>query len=376
MRVLARVGRRGGLGPGARALLRRWSGYDQVLTRRRSVLSALDLADLTVPYGPPSTAVGLGAFPLSLDGPDHDGARQRIAVALAGSVPARQRGVVAASDLALDAVAGWRTGGAVDVVASVIDPCIARWAEAWYGLPGEGERLLELSRLVAHAIFFDPDPSTDAGRRARAHVVERSRRDRAALADQLGRAPVDSLGAALLAGHDGDGAAAASDLVGLTVGPLALGAWALANVVDELLGRPGRLAGAEDPRVARSRWTDALGARPPLPGVVRDNPTSRRVVGHRRQVLLPEGRVLIATACAAHLDGGGDPPLAFGSGAHACLGREPMGEVAAAVLAALASVAPTAVARPAGGLQHRSAPHGAASWPFPSGLLVRPTTRR
>jgi cytochrome P450 len=365
--VLARFGRSGTLPWWLAPIFRFGTGFRQALTTEATVTALLDRPGVTVPYGPRAQVLGLETFPLALDGGAHDTARQLVQGAL-GDAAARHHAAVRdlrgrADELVVGAT------GRIELIGGLVDPCLTAWVEHWFGLDALGHRLLRCSRAITHSMFFNPPtpkgPVDEAGLARLVAIVET---DRAAVAAAVPAAPSGTLAAALLARCGGDAHAAASHVLGSTVGPLALGSWALALALDDLLDRPWILDSVIDEAHARAAFAGALARRPPLPGLPRDNPSGFRIDPDGIDV--PAGRVLAATACATKL---ADPPpadLPFGHGPHACLGIPAIHDVAAPLVAALARRYPRRAAGPAGRLTKDPGPSGVRSWPFPGRLEV------
>jgi hypothetical protein len=317
-RLLAFAGRPGTLRGWLRWPFRQLTGFDDAICRHATLESALALDAITVPYGPVSAQLGLGAFPLSLDGSEHLRARARIDRTLHATAGAHADGVEAAAALA--------ESGTSDV-----DTCLERWVEHWFGVPGMGADLHATSRLVTRAIFFNPaTPKGRADATVHAEAVEASAAQRAAIIRAAASAPAGTVVAHLFAGG-ADEQQAAGDVVALTVGPLTLGSSALASVIAAL--PTDRLTS----RIEAARaYRAALARRPPLPGVVRDTATRRQVPGGSKPVRLAAGRVLASTASAARNDPHAAEGLPFGVGTHRCMGIEQITEVSAAIIAARA----------------------------------------
>lgn len=360
---------------------------DQVLTTPAAIQELLASPGVAVPYTERSQEFGLGDFPLADDGPTHRARRDLLVEVMAASVQRHRFGVETARGAARLAVQD--AEGHLDVVGSVIEPALCRWVEAWFGLEERGQAsgqprpwgtdLLRAGQVIAHWVLLHPEESPPPS--ALAWIADR----RAELVSVLPNAPANTIGGALVARV---GAAAAADQVlGLTVGPLALGTWATVHVVRDLMGsdldelgesvadlpRGGRKGDESARRAVRA----ALRRSPPLVGVVRTVPTRRRVPGRWGTVPVPAGTVLACTE-AAVLDGGGGGPdgsgeagLVFGSGPHACMGAGESVDVAAALVRALGRRRPRRAKGRLGDLLPAPAPWGAADWRFPGRLLVR-----
>jgi cytochrome P450 len=371
------VDRLGGVLPGLlRAPFEHVTGFVQMVVGPSAVRATLDLAGLTVPYGERARLLGLGAFPLACDGSDHDSSRRTIAAVLASSSGAHR---VAVHEAAAAAHARMlQSERVLDVVDALIDPTAAFWAERWFGLDGEGPALLRTSRMITHAMFFNP--KVPKGRvdaigleRAKAWVEQH----RIRLAARVGTARPGTLTAHLLAATGGDTDLTARHLLGLTVGPLALGTYSIANAVDHLLGQAGafdRIARAVDPRAnARGPFLDALRAAPPLAGVIRTSPgIAIPEPGRATPVHLPAGPVLVATGLTMGMPDPGFPRdhLAFGHGPHRCLGPTESTDIGSVILAALAARSPARSPGEPGTLRPGPAPSAVSGWVFPGSLEV------
>ena len=382
--VLARFGRSGALPRWIQPGLERFPGVAQILTTRETATGFLGLDDVTVPYAERSGLLGLGAFPLALDGDEHATAREFVEGVLEDTDEQHRRGVAAASEVADEQVAA-ATGSRLEVVGAVVEPALTTWIEEWYGLAGQGTNLLRAGRLIAHATFLNPKVPGgryDVQGLGRAiTLVDDYRPPLAAAMDAAGPHTV----ARGLIEATGDPSLAAGHLLGLTVGPLALGTWAVVNVVDALLDQPWTLDSVTTAADGEAAFTAALRRRPPLQGVLRNNPRPRTLDlppnGGQSggQIEVPPGLVLVHTECAAHLDdadaGAGaplPPELPFGIGVHACLGQRQITEVAEVVLRALGARSPRRVDGRRGRVQPGPAPSGvsAKSWGFPGRLEV------
>lgn len=374
MRVLGRLGPDGVLPGWAAAGVARLTGFRQVLTRRATIEAVLGHDDVRVPYRLRSEALGLGAFPLALDGTAHGDARAVVADVLAAAEARHRDGVVEAGRVADAALAA--AGPRVDVVATVIDPALRAWVETWFGLPDQGPVLGAAGRAALHAIFLNPDQparATDAAALVwAADEVGAARHDLAEALAGRGPGPApgpDTVAGALRTTAPRIGADPAAFVVGMTVGPLALGPWALALAVDHLLAGD-RLDASHDPGRARTLLDEALAARPPLPGVPRQCPRDLTVVpaGGGRPIDLPHGPFLAAGAAAP--TPADRAALAFGLGPHVCMGRGAVTDVGVAVLGALARHRPRRAPGPAGRLRTAPAPAAVRRWPFPGHLEV------
>jgi cytochrome P450 len=366
--LLARVGRSGALPAWLAPWIERFTGFAQVLTTPSTVTALLSRPEVTVPYGERAGALGLGGFPLALDGDAHVAARALVAGALAEAAEAHRAGVEDAATAAAGLVVA-ATGGRLETVGGLVDPVLRTWVERWFGLPGHGEHLLRSGRAITHAMFLNPVlPARPIDRAALERIAGWLDLRRRELAADIPAAPLGTLAAAVLARCGDDPAIAADQVLGLTVGPLALGSWALANAVDDLLDRPWVLDSVAGPDDARAAFSGAVARRPPLAGLPRRNPTRWRPPG--ATVVVPTGTVLAATSCALR-GTAGDAALAFGRGAHACLGVDEIHDVAAVALGALARRHPRRAPAPGGRLASGPAPSGVTPWPFPGRLEVR-----
>jgi cytochrome P450 len=363
-----------------RRLARRTLGLSQIVLSGGAARASLDRGELTVPYGARSALLGLDAFPLAVDGPEHTAARDLVDVALRGSDRAHERAIEDVATWARATIDG--ASGRFDVLGDLVVPALTRWVEGWFGLPGQGPRLLRTSRMITHAMFLNPKLPTGTVdvlglERATQWVVGH----RLAITSLVTKAPPGTLAAQVLQGTEGDADLAARFVLGLTVGPLALGSQSLANVVDRLLDRPDVLAtmmAAREPRAeARPVFLEALRHAPPLPGVLRTSPgiTVRPRPGP--PFTLPRGQVLMATQVALACPNASvavDQHLAFGSGGHRCLGADQITDVAGVVLPAVARRTPTRVEGPRGQLTKDPGPSDVRDWDFPGSLEVVFTT--
>ncbi len=376
-RFLTTAGRRGGLPAVTRFAFER-SGFVQALTRSDTVMAFLDDPAVTVPYRERSELLGVGGFPLALDGMPHDEAWALISAVLANSAGAHQAGVAAAANLARHRVAS--ASDRLDLIDRVVDPALQSWIETWYGLSKWGARLMLAGRLIHHGIFLNPAaPARRTDFTALRRAVDTVDRTRIDLAAHLGSTTLSAgtVAAELVRATDAD--LAARHLLGLTVGPLALGSQSIANVLDELLDCSWMLDGlspAPGERVTAARcraqqlFGVTLGHRPPLPGVARRSSAAISLVGAGgRTVSVPRGDVLVATQAAMALD----PlaaPLAFGHGDHACMGPTQITQVAGALLVEVASRSPRRIPGSAGKLADGEVPTGIVDWPFAGHLEV------
>ena len=362
--ILAWVGKNGALPSWVRPVAVRIIGFDQVLTTSGTVAAFLDLPDVTVPYGDRSSLLGLGAFPLALDGEPHLSARDLIEDVIRTTDDAHKAGVAAAATVAGQRVAV-AAGGQLDVAGGVVEPALIAWVERWFGLPGLGTSLLRSGRLIMHATFLNPTrPNGRVDTAGLQRAVDWVNEQRPQLAVAIDGAAAGTVAAALRE-RTGDAGLAAGHLLALTVGPLALGAWALDVVIDDLLDRPSGLDYLKTDEDGQMAFSSALRRRAPLLGVKRDTPSGRQLEGTRSRIDLPPGHLLAATACADRSPG---PNLfAFGSGRHSCLGPRQMSEVAGPILRILGSASP----RRDGRLLPDAKPSGVRTWPFPGRLVVQ-----
>jgi len=373
-----------GLGPRPLLpLLRARTGYAQLLTGRRPAEALIDAPEASVPYQARSAELGLGGFALALDGERHAAARSLLVEVLGEAVPSHRGGLEAARHAAVDQLAG--ASPVTDLVTDVAEPALVAWFERWSGLTGHGGSLLRTAEVIHHATFLNPatgrERDADLRARARAHELVAAERARLvqALAGGLPDADPSSFGRRLLARLDrptadpvvADLDDVASQVLGLTVGPLALTLRSVASVLDRLLDEPATLAAiaAGGPIVAQEQVLRLVAERPPLPGVLRRLTTPVRVPRRRghRTARVPAGLV-VAYAEAYAGDGGADPT--FGHGRHACLGRRHAAEVAGEIVLAVAARGPRRV----GPLGRAPAPSGFSRWDAPGRLVVRLAT--
>jgi cytochrome P450 len=355
---------------GLNRMLRKASGFEQVLLSAEAIDAALSDPVVQVPYAEPSRAVGLEAFPLALDGEAHTDAREVITGILEASSPGHERGVEEASAAASAAVDG--ASGRIDVVAQMVDPALAVWVDAWFGLPGMGADLQRAGRLAMHTIFLNqtnPLAAADSGARevARRYLDE----VRARIIEAAPAASADTVVGALRDEGKVDDDLLATHVLGLTVGPLALGSWVLADAIDGLLDREGQVVPITSEAHARRILEELMVAKPPLPGVPRvlHHPLDLKVGG--ASIQLPAGHVLALTGGVTETPGSDDPARwVFGVGPHACMGRTQITAVGAAILQALSRGRPTRSAGPAGTLAHGAGPSRVRGWAFPGHLVV------
>lgn len=354
------LGSRPELAPPLAAVADFLSGFRQVVTGPAAIDALLADPTTRVPYQERSERLGVGRFPLALDGEEHVEARALIAAVLRDTVAAHQAGIAKARRQALDIVAS--TGPRLDVVADLIDPVLRTWCETWLGLPGEGLHLQRVGQLTTHTVFLNPRapeprvPGQGIDCDGLARCVELIAEQRARWAPMVAAAPEGSVVRAL---HEHPSVASPDEVtahtVGLTVGPLALGSRAVAIAVDELLKRPEQFAAITDETAATAAFDRVLAVRPPLPGV------PRRRGGHE---------VLALTQAAAAVAASDPAAWAFGAGPHRCMGRPQISEAAAAILLALAPTRPTRSDGPRGRLRMAHGPSGVRSWPFEGHLVV------
>lgn len=373
-RILARVGPDGVLPPWAQRTIGPLTGFSQVLTTTTTAKAFLEFPDVTVPYGERSRLLGIGAFPLGLDGTAHKAARvDQVEPALLTSRRLHLAGVAAARATVERRVAG--ATDRIDLIHDLVDPALHAWIETWYGLDTWGLRLARAGHLLQHATFLNPTtPGGHTDVTALRFAVGTLEATASELTARLSDRPppAGTVAAALLASTK-DREVTVSHLLGLTVGPLVLGSQTIATVLDDLLyrsweldglaPRPGETLKAAEHR-ARATFAAVLARKPPLPGVLRHNPTKRSVPGGSGLVKVPEGEILVATGCAMALSGGTDDSLAFGWGNHACLGRTQITEVAGAVLVAAAARSPRRRRGTQGRLRNALGPTAIPDWPF------------
>ncbi len=347
-------------------------GFRQVLFTPAAVDAALSHDEVIVPYGPRSDMLGLSGFPLALDGDDHETARAHLAATIDATGAAHDQGVVRAGEVARRVVDGAQ--GRLDVVEDLIEPALQAWVETWFGLPGLGPDLHQAGQAIMHAIFLNPktprgttDPRALVWSRAVTARVETA----IAGAQPLHPLPGDLTLIQRLEKDPPPESSGLSAVLGLTVGPLALGSMAMANAIDEILD-DRTIDHVADAAAGGRLFRTALGRRPPLPGLPRACPRDLTVQGADHvSHHLPEGPFLAATQVAARLDHAGDPAeWAFGAGPHACMGAGLITEVAGGVLAALALRRPRRIPGPRGRMAQAAAPSGVREWTFPGSLLV------
>lgn len=328
--LLAQLGSKGALPSWICPVIARISGFGQMLTTAPTVAAILDIPEVTVPYGERHKVFGVGAFPLGLDGEAHLPQRQLIKDVIEATADAHRAGVAKAEEVATEIVR-LAAGGRLDVAGEVVEPALIAWVECWFGLEGLGTRLLRIGRMIMHATFLNPTrPAARVDAIGLRRAVEFVRQERPMVAEAVRRSEQGTVARELLARfHSFD--EVAGYLLPLTVGPLALGSWALDNAIDDLLDRSGVLDGLENDKDAAAAFEAALRRNGPLFGVKRENPSVRELKGTNGQIKVPAGPILAATACADQ--GPGNHLLAFSSGIHSCLGQAQMTEAARRILA-------------------------------------------
>jgi cytochrome P450 len=360
-RVLAALGPHGGLSQPWRWAFARATGFSQALTAEATIAPFVHGIGVTVPYGARSAELGLGAFPLALDGAAHTDARRLIADVLDESADAHTDAVRSAAALAAQIVGD--AGPRFDLVSGLVRPVLRDWVERWYGLPEWGERLELAGCMAHHAIFLNPDRPNRRTDEASAHtaaaVIARTLHDLET--ELVAPRSAGTVSAALASRVSPE--LAARHLVGLTVGPLALGRIAVVQAIDVLVTDGWSTTASEH------MFETALRRHPPLPGIPRLYGTSTDLPGiGRRRVRITSGTVLAATGAALAREDEPSTSLLFGHGPHACMGREQIGAVAAAIIDALSLRPP--VAR-VGRARPEPPPRGMHSWPFPGRLELR-----
>lgn len=352
------------LPPFPAALVHRFTGFNQFLLDEATIKSALSDESVRVPYAEASGAIGLAQFPLALDGDDHGTARELISDVLVASGAAHAAGVAAAASAAATIID--EAGDRLDVVAQLVDPVLAKWVEIWFGLPGMGVDLQRAARLTMHTIFLNPKlPKGDRDDDAREVAADYLEGVRTQILD-CPRNQDESMVSVVkaLRGSPGvDDDLVATHLLGLTVGPLALGSQTLATAINTLLDWESPVAPITDVAHARRILEELMVASPPLPGVPR---RVDRAIGK-----LPQGNVLALTGGVAQTDTSDDPAKwVFGAGSHACMGQKQITGVGAAILMALSRARPVRAPGPDGALRDGAGPSGVRDWPFPGHLTV------
>jgi cytochrome P450 len=368
--LLAQIGRKGALPSWACPVIVRISGFGQMLTTASTVSAVLDIPEVTVPYGERSSVLGLGTFPLALDGEAHRDARNLIKEVLQSSADAHREGLDAAEDVAKQIV-GKAAGGRLDVAGDLVEPALMAWVERWFGLEGLGLTLLRSGRMIMHATFLNPTrPAASVDPIGLRRAVEWVRQTRPQVAEAVRSSDQGTLARELLERTDvktyDD---VAGHLLPLSVGPFGLGSWALDLAIDDLLDRSWELDGLETDEDGEAAFEAALRRHGPLLGVKRENPRVRDLKGTNGRIRVPKGPILAATACADR--GGATDPFAFSSGIHSCLGRSQMTEVSGRILRVLGAASPRRIQGPGGRLTLDPKPSGFRTWPFPGRLEVR-----
>lgn len=345
----------------------RWlTGFDSIVAAPDLIPQVLTRAQVTVPYLQASAALGLGGFPLALDGSAHVAARGQVGEVLAASAGAHQAGVARAVALAGRSMAASRQR--LDVVDEVVDPVLATWVEAWFGLPGLGDELLGASRLTMHTIFFNPkklNDEPDLGDRAIAAALVADTRER--IVDALADAPDGTVARELQSVFPDDPQATSSFVLGLTVGPLALGSRTIVKAIDRLLTSEGTVRPLTSDAHAVRVFNEMVAQNPPLEGLPRCLSEDVEIEGH----CLAAGGSLLALTEAAAITTPDDPAAwSFGAGPHECMGRAEITQLATAILMALSSRRPRRMDGPQGKVRNGTAPAGIRAWDFPGHLMV------
>jgi cytochrome P450 len=358
--------------------LARRVGFASIISSHRGVSALLHDVDAWVPYATRSDQLGLGQFPLALDGEHHVTRRAEIGTVLANSAEQHRHALDAVTAF-VDRTVGNAANASIEVVNDLIRPALVVWAQHWFGVTATlaGE-LSCAADVVTHAMFFNPArPGGRVDHKALAAACAQVERVAQLVDAEVGGAPNGSLLALLHDLHHVDGSSprgsVSSDVLGLTVGPFTLTAWSIACAVDTIIDRPAVLASLTNRAVARASYFEAMRFSAPLPGIIRQCPhdtgTSQLAV------------TLIALQDATHyrrptsfdVHRNHVEHLAFGSGAHRCLGQDTAGDVAGIVLHALARQRPQRVQGSAGQLAHGAgAPQGFTrkQWPFPSTMWI------
>jgi cytochrome P450 len=358
--------------------LARQVGFRSFVCSHHEVVALLHDVDARVPYAMRSHQLGLGQFPLALDGDHHVTRRAEIGAVLAKSAE-QHRAALEAATAFVDRTVGGATNTSIEVVNDLIRPALVVWAQTWFGVTATlaGE-LSRVGDVVTHAMFFNP---TRPGGRVdhRALAAARAQVERVAqLVDaEVGGAPSGSLLALLHDLHHAEGSSprgsVASDVLGLTVGPFTLTAWSIACALDTIIDRPAVLASLTNPTAATASYYEALRFSAPLPGIIRQCPhhpdTSQLAV----TLTALQDATRYRRPRAFDIDRDHVEHLAFGSGPHRCLGQDTASDLAGIVLHALARHHPQRVQGSAGQLAHGAgAPQGFARerWPFPSTMWI------
>lgn len=329
------------------------------LFREREVRAALaDRARFRVPFGPEMEALaGPPVFGLGDDGPEH-ALQRRLMQAVVGARPPERLAADAAEvarALLDDAPRG------LDAVDDLLIPVLAEVCRRWYGLrPEDPHAFADWSAAISALIFGTPWGADEVATR---RGFEGARRLQGSIARRLAApqdVPPDSVLGALtalradpaLAAHVTD-ARIASMLVGMISGTMPTTLLGAAKALERILARRARVRAAA--RAARTGDVAAmerivrecLRLRPPTwPGVFRrvslEGGADDRFAGLR----LRHGEGVLVCVASALRDAAAwpaphafrpermqdrAPDLAFGSGAHDCLGRAQAVQVTTAV---------------------------------------------
>jgi cytochrome P450 len=319
-----------------------------------------------------------GDFILGLDATpqyDHDVSVLRLAIPR-DDVPAV--GAMAA-ERARALVDAARPSGRIDVVRDLCDRVPAAVVAEYLGVPGPDERtLIAWSRILFWEIFANVQDDAEvasqaatAGREFGRYLDEVIATRRAELAGDGRSSGRDDVLTRLLRmqacpSSSFDDAEIRTNLFGLIVGLIPTTSKATALAIDALLRRPPALAGAQqaaasgDDGVLSAHVFEAMRLCPQAPGLFRVCATDYVLAeGTSREVLIPEGTVVLASTQSAMMDGKvlehpgefrlGRPAwrqLHFGIGPHTCFGQYINRVQIPAIVAALLRAGPV---RPATG---------------------------
>jgi cytochrome P450 len=319
------------------------------------VRAALAHPGVAVPYGPGSGVLDVDFVLAETDPEKHAAKRALVHRALQESASAKDRGLQRAGTIATTAVMAALAGtGRIDVVTDVVHPAVEAWAMEWLGLPPEfGPRAHLVSQHVMHRIFFNPAfPGGKVDETASNAAVAATNAFRMDLRKHIASVSTHSGVLAHLLGSGLSQQEVEANMIGLTVGPMALACQTMVTSLEALLRLPAEERTkiidnhASNDRGLRALFLELARLNPPAPVFIR-RAAKKVEIRNEMKPLRTRGTMVIAAGAAMldprvfanpkelqpdrflHASG---PHLAFGGGMHACMGTDAYADLVPHVL--------------------------------------------